>query len=267
MSLATLTFDNWCALDGATAHHRAEEAARRVGGTLAEWESDPARGRVPHRAVIERGGQRFALIPGGEVRVGFDLAAWSPGPEQLASYRAESVAGGFGFDADLSVHLARFLTPRRTVTLPTVLMAVEAEPLPDVPAEVPGLLATRGLRPPTPDEWEHACGAGAETLFRWGDTYPSDCSPYGSGTGPHRLPNAFGLHIGYDVYEAEVTADPGHVHGGDGGEAVCGGYGTFLGWLPLATANHNPGIAEFLQTPDGEDLYEDFSVRPVIELG
>lgn len=181
MSLAAPTFDHWCALDGAAALRHAEEAARHVGGTLTEWESDPARGRVPHRAVIERDGQGFALIPGGEVRVGFDLAAWSPSPGQLASYREESLAGGFGFDADLSTHLAGVLTPRRTVTLPTVLMAVEAEPLPDVPREVPGLLAARGLRPPTPDEWEHACGAGAGTLFRWGDTYPADCSPYGGG--------------------------------------------------------------------------------------
>ncbi|MFF7362984.1 hypothetical protein [Streptomyces sp. NPDC008125] len=267
MSLATLTFDDWCALDGATAHHRAEEAARQAGGTLAEWESDPARGPVPHRAVIERDGQRFALIPGGEVRIGFDVAAWIPTAEQLRSYREETVAGGFGFDAGLSAHLAEVLTPRRTVTLPTVLMAVEAESLSDVPSEVPGLLATRGLRPPTPDEWEHACGAGAENLFRWGDTYPSHCSPYGEGLGPHRLPNAFGLSIGHDVYEAEMTGDPGHVHGGDGGEAVCGGYGTFLGRLPLATANHNPQVAEFLHSPDGEDQYEDFSVRPVIELG
>lgn len=266
MSLATLTFDHWCALDPATAHRHAEEAARRVDGTLAEWESDPARGRVPHRAVIERDGRPFALIPGGEVRVGFDLAAWTPSPEQLHSYREESLAGGFGFDADLSAHLAGVLTPRRTVTLPTVLMAVEAEPLPGVPAEVAGLLAARGLRPPTPDEWEHACGAGAETLFRWGDTYPSDSSPYGDGPGPHRLPNAFGLRFGHSVYEAEVTGDPGHVHGGDGGEAACGGYGTFLTWLPLATANHNPSLAEFLGEPDGEDQYEDFFVRPVIDL-
>ncbi|MGW1061035.1 hypothetical protein [Micromonospora rubida] len=29
--------------------------------------------------------------------------------------------------------------------------------------------ADLGLRPATPDEWEYACGAGATTLFRWGD--------------------------------------------------------------------------------------------------
>ncbi|MCX5396599.1 hypothetical protein [Streptomyces sp. NBC_00102] len=266
MSLTALTFDHWCTLDGATARSRAEEAARQVGGTLAEWESDPALGRVPHRAVIERDGQGFALIPGGEVRVGFDLAAWSPTAEQLRSYREESIAGGFGFDADLFVHLAGVLTPRRTVTVPTLLMAVEAEALSDVPAEVASVLAARGLRPPTPDEWEHAAGAGAETLFRWGDTYPADSSPYGEGAGPHHLPNAFGLRFGYGVYEAEVTSDPGHVYGGDGGEAACGGYGTFLTWLPMATANHNPGLAEFLREPDDEDSDDDFFVRPVVEL-
>ena len=27
------------------------------------------------------------------------------------------------------------------------------------------------------DEWEYICGAGAETLFRWGDHVPCDCYP------------------------------------------------------------------------------------------
>ncbi|MGW2939154.1 hypothetical protein ACWDA7_47270 [Streptomyces sp. NPDC001156] len=56
------------------------------------------------------------------------------------------------------------------------------------------------------------------------------------------------------------------MHGGDGGESVCGGYGTLLAWLPLATANRNPSMAEFVYGPDGEDMYEDFSTRPVLTL-
>ncbi|MEV0822945.1 hypothetical protein [Nonomuraea rubra] len=107
------------------------------------------------------------------------------------------------------------------MTVPTVLMAVTDENLTELPGDMPAVLAGRGLRMPTPDEWEHACGAGADT-----------------------------------------TA----VHGGDGGESVCGGYGHLLAWLPLATANRNPNMAEFVYGPEGEDLCEDFSTRPVLTL-
>jgi hypothetical protein len=103
-------------------------------------------------------------------------------------------------------------------------------------------------------------------LFRWGADCPLDRLPYGDTTGPQHQPNAFGLHIGYGVYRSEVTGDPQVILGGDGGEAVCGGYGTFLSWLPLATAYCNPGLAELVHEPDGESMYKDLSTRPVIEL-
>jgi formylglycine-generating enzyme required for sulfatase activity len=45
-----------------------------------------------------------------------------------------------------------------------------------------------GLRLSTPDEWEYACGAGASTLFRWGDDTPDSGYPYDHRTGPHREP-------------------------------------------------------------------------------
>ncbi|MFE4688896.1 hypothetical protein ACFRH6_02430 [Streptomyces sp. NPDC056749] len=267
MSLADLTFAHWRTLDTAAATRFAEEAARRVDGRLLRVAAAPHLGGTLHNAVIERDGERYALIPGGEVTVGFDVEAWEPSPEQLVSYREESLAGGFGFDEDPRAHLARVMTPPRTAALPTVLMAVEPRKLPELPALVPALLAGQGLRVPGPDEWEHACGAGAGTLFRWGGDVPQGASPYGAGDGPHRRHNALGLHIAYDVYDtAEMTTDPGSVYGGDGGEAACGGYGTLLEWLPLATANRNPATAEFLDGPEGEDMFEDFGVRPVIGL-
>ncbi|WP_405799845.1 hypothetical protein [Streptomyces sp. NBC_01506] len=270
MSLADLTFDRWRTLDRDAAHHHAREAARLADGRLVEFDATPHLGGLLHRAVIERGGQRFALIPGGEVTVGFDLAGWRPLPEQLDSYRTESLAGGFGFDDDLVDHLARYLSPRRTATVPTVLMAVEAHELPEEADSVTDFLLEGGLRLPGPDEWEHACGAGAQTLFRWGSDCPLELSPYGDHddpTGHRRRPNAFGLRIARDVYEAEMTSDPGSVYGGDGGEAVCGGYGAFVGWLPLATANRNPGMAEFINGPEGADMSDEFGIRPVLDLG
>ncbi|MFB6954095.1 hypothetical protein ACFCXP_31065 [Streptomyces niveus] len=270
MSLADLTFDRWRALDRDAAHRLALEAARSADGRLVEFDGAPHLGGVLHRALIERGGERFALIPGGEVTVGFDLEGWRPLPEQLDSYRTESLAGGFGFDDDLAAHLARYLTPRRTAAVPTVLMAVEPWELPDEADSVMEFLGERELRLPAPDEWEHACGAGAQTLFRWGSDCPLDRAPYGENDDPAGLrhrPNAFGLRIARDVYESEATSDPGSVYGGDGGEAVCGGYGAFVGWLPLATANRNPGMAEFLNGPEGDDMGDEFGVRPVLDLG
>ena len=122
-------------------------------------------------------------------------------------------------------------------------MAVEGERLTEPPADLPAVLAERGLRVPTSDEWEHACGAGADTLFRWGDDCPLDRVPYGDRTGPHNEPNAFGLRIAHDTYSTELTSDTGEVRGGDGGESVCGGYGHLLAWLPLATAHTHPDMA------------------------
>ncbi|MEU6272009.1 hypothetical protein ABZ871_06245 [Streptomyces populi] len=265
MSLADLTLDHWRSFDLRTAREVAREAADLVGGRVTAVESTEHLGSPFHRVRIERNAQEFALVPGGTVELGFDADAWRPTAEQTADY-ARSLKAGFGLGPDLRACLTQVLSPRRTVTLAPVLMAVEDEKLIEFPADTPAELAARGLRMPTSDEWEHACGAGARTLFRWGDECPLDRIPYGDRTGPHNQPNAFGLRIAYDTYRTELTSDATAVHGGDGGESVCGGYGTLLAWLPLATANRNPSMAEFVYGPEGEDMCEDFSVRPVLTL-
>ncbi|MDG5805052.1 hypothetical protein P9869_20730 [Streptomyces ossamyceticus] len=265
MSLAGLTLDAWRSFAPTIARQVAQDAAAQVGGRVVRVDTVDHLGAPLHRALIERDGQEFALIPGGRVTLGFDAAAWRPTPEQSADY-AWSVAEGYGYDSDLREHLTQVLSPRRDVVLDAVLMAVEGEHLTEPPAETPAVLAARGLRMPTSDEWEHACGAGAGTLFRWGDECPLDRVPYDDPSGPQHAPNAFGLRIAYDTYTTELTSDPSVVRGGDGGESVCGGYGHLLGWLPLATANVNPSMAEFVYGEDGEDLYEDFTVRPVLTL-
>ncbi|MFD0273057.1 hypothetical protein ACFVHB_03975 [Kitasatospora sp. NPDC127111] len=265
MSLADLSLDRWRAYDLPAARSFAASAADAVGGRVTAVETADHLGAPLHRVRIDRDGQEFALIPGGRVPVGFDLDAWRPTPAQAADYAA-SLSQGFGYGPDLRAHLAQLLSPRRTVTLATVLMAVTDEDLTEAPADLPALLAARGLRPPTADEWEHACGAGAATLFRWGDDCPLDSTPYTSPDGPQRQPNAFGLRIAYDTYRSELSTDPTAVHGGDGGESECGGYGRLLAWLPLATANRNPYTAEFLHGPEGDDLFDSMSVRPVLDL-
>lgn len=265
MSLARLSLDRWRSFELPAARRIAQEAADLVEGRVTVVDTIEHLGAPLHRVRIERNAQEFALVPGGTVTLGFDLDAWQPTPEQAADY-AESLDQGYGYGPDLRAHLTRMLSPLRHVTLATVLMAVESESLAGPPADVPAALAARGLRMPSSDEWEHACGAGAGTLFRWGDDCPLDRIPYEDRVGPQNQPSAFGLRIAHDTYSAELTSDDTAVHGGDGGESVCGGYGALLAWLPLATANRNPSMAEFVYGPDGEDLFEDFTVRPVLTL-
>ncbi|MEQ9319694.1 MAG: hypothetical protein RIF41_11090 [Polyangiaceae bacterium] len=125
------------------------------------------------------------------------------------------------------------------------------------------------FRLPTSDEWEHLCGGGARTLFRWGDHAPCDLYPtdvsrdeaawrrawvmsMGKLERPaegfehtyrmHTAYNGHGLAISGNPYHAELTADPAVRRGGDGGCAICGGSGFFLGWLTLATAYYEPEL-------------------------
>jgi hypothetical protein len=264
MSLAELTLAQWRSLDASAARRIADRAARLTDGRVVAVEPAGHAGDL-HRVRIERDGVEFALIPGGPVTLGLDPDVWRPAPGQEADY-ARSLEQGFGRGPDLRAHLAGVLSPRREAVLPAVLMAVEAEELDGPAPEAAAGFSDRGLRLPSPDEWEHACAAGAETLFRWGDECPLDRVPYDDATGPQSLPNAFGLLIAHDSYSAELSSDPGSIHGGDGGESVCGGYGALLGWLPLATANRNPDMANFAYGPDGEDMYDCFGARPVIPL-
>ncbi|MFY1655782.1 hypothetical protein [Micromonospora sp. WMMD1274] len=126
-------------------------------------------------------------------------------------------------------------------------------------------LASLGLRTATPDEWEWACGAGATTLFRWGDDCPDDGYPYDHRTGPHRQENLWGLAIGQDPYRHEVTTERTVVCGGDGGGATCGGSGFFLGWLTIATAYRDEDFGQWFASDDG--YADEILTRPVVELG
>lgn len=266
MYLADLSLADWRTLDLTGAARFAQQAADQVDGRVVDLRAVEYFGGTLHQVVIEREDGRYALIPGGTSVVGYDVGDWKPSDALLEAYRQETWGGGFGFHADPRDLLRELLSPLRAVSLPALLIAVDSERLGAPAAEMPDLLAERGLRLPTPDEWEHACGAGAATLWWWGEHCPLDRSPDAHTSGPQQQPNAFGLRIARNVHDAELTSEPSVVKGGDAGESVCGGYGGFVQWLALATANRNPGVAEFVHGPEGEKLYEDFSARPVIDL-
>jgi len=117
------------------------------------------------------------------------------------------------------------------------LLAAEDRPL--FHHEALSAVAREGLRLPTSDEWEHACAAGARTLFRWGDDCPAGEYPSEIGDSVwdlHRRPNLLGLHIAHDPYHWEVCAEPGVMRGGDGGKSTCWASGCFSAWIALASA-------------------------------
>ncbi|TCO64504.1 hypothetical protein [Actinocrispum wychmicini] len=126
--------------------------------------------------------------------------------------------------------------------------------------------AERGMRPTSPDEWEYACGAGATTLFRWGDDYAGmyDGYPDDQSAGLDRQPNLWGLVIGQDPYEYERTSDREVPCGGDGGGAAHGGEGVFIQWLTLATAYRDPAHVGWFDPEDDDS--NDIRFRLVVPL-
>jgi hypothetical protein len=217
-------------------------------------------------------GARFALIPGGEVTLGYDRSRpFMPDAENLAEWQSLSQRET---DADWAAFLDRCLTPLRRVTFAPFLLEVEAAPygqmrVPDgEQVERVGTMLRRaygemeggvhfavyqrrllfetlcaelskdGFRPPTSDEWEYACSGGSRALWRWGDEL--DPAPAPDWKSVWTEPNAFGLRIAYDTYESELCGPPPVWRGGDGGVSVCGGEGLLAWQIALASAYYEP---------------------------
>lgn len=266
---ADLTLTAWHGFSDAAAGRVAEAVARETGTVFAGLSGHTYAGRDGRVAFFERDGIRFALVPGATADLGHDAARFAPTARQCDDF-AEAAAD-YGIAVSLRDFVVANTSPARRVTLPALLVAVRSEESESLVATefdggdghrwVLGGLAARGLRPPAPDEWEWACGAGATTLFRWGDEYPE-----GEPDGDVPLltdPNLFGLIIGDDPYRSEFTTDPAVLCGGDGGSALCGGSGAFLSWLAVATAFRDPEQARVIA--EGE-LTEEVPVRPVLAI-
>ncbi|MFC7533838.1 hypothetical protein [Actinoplanes sp. GCM10030250] len=267
MTHADLTLAAWLDLSDDAAGRVAAVIAAGAGASLAGIAAHEYHGRRGRTAFFDRDGIRFALVPGGTARAGYDASRFVPTDRQAADFA--KAAAEWGIDVPLGEYVDRVTSPAREVVLPALLVAVRAEPAESLVSDDSGDdydwmvagLASRGLRPPAPDEWEYACGAGATTLFRWGDDYPEG-EPYGD-VPLLKAPNLFGLVIGDDPYNSEFTTDPEVLCGGDGGSALCGGSGDFLSWLSLATAFREPELAETVA--EGE-LTVETPVRPVVPV-
>jgi hypothetical protein len=218
-------------------------------------------------------GAEFALVPGGQLTLGYDPAR----PPVLDAAGLASWSGSmqdFGMPP-FPEYLGAVLVPARRVVLAPLLVETVARPVDvvlaasaddedddrDIQERVVAALASSGLRLPTADEWEHACAGGSRTPWRWGDRCPSDEEPYGAISFPElRRRNTLGLAIAQNPYEWEYVAEPRQMRGGDGGEALCGGYGAVACWLACASAYRWPLF-------DDDSYLDEGFVRRVAALG
>jgi uracil-DNA glycosylase len=176
-------------------------------------------------ASYAQGGARFILVPGGDVRLG-----WGRGPLALSSEQRDAWRSKFQKDwrtpaPSPEEWLDPYLSPGRNARLVPFLLEVSPDRRArdhlagqtgaDPHALLLASLAGTGLRLPTSDEWEHACAAGARTLFRWGDTWPGQLRA--NERGVLTAPGAFGLPLGTQPGVLELTDDPDVFRGGDGG--------------------------------------------------
>lgn len=188
-------------------------------------------------AYFSKGARELALIPGGTASLG------GKREEALELLEADPWVLDWLEGMGGRVESLLTLTPPRVVELAPFLIerqgwawnsdeASEAEI--DRMEENLRAFGVDGLRLPSGDEWEHACGGGSRGLFRWGSEIGS-CPYEGEDFDLHKAPNAFGLRLPWNTYTCELCSDAS-VRGGDGGSAICGAEPRAMAWLALATS-------------------------------
>jgi hypothetical protein len=247
-----LTLPVWDRLDAQTA----ETVARAVERCLPEpwaflrvaWHARG--GRERHVAVFDWNESEFALVPGGEVTLGYDPERPAPPAELLDEWYEEVRATAEHYPAwsDLTWerYLPDVLSPLRRVRLDPFLVAVRAQPRQHAGgAAERGAIAKQGFRLPSADQWEFACSAGSRSTWHWGD------DPTG---GPPET-NAFGLVIARNTYHQEVLDESGHFRGGDGGQREHGGCARLEWFVPLSSWFRARGVNATQEDWWGSTLY------------
>lgn len=259
-----LSLEIWDQLTAPEQHTVASQVATLLDSSwhLAGLETHWMGTEQHHIAFFTQGNERFALIPGATVVLGYDRShPFVPSPTQQASWNG--TRENFGMPP-LEEFLDRCLTPLRQVAIPPFLLETQARVYDISPVTKERGVTTKHMTPftreeavaalvgtdfrlPTSDEWEYACSAGARTLFRWGDETPELDMPSRDDHTPrwdtHLRPNAFGLTIAAWPYDREYCADPDIMRGGDGGTALHAGVGTFGEWLTLASAFYSHPVS------------------------
>jgi hypothetical protein len=235
----------WDQLDTAGADRAARALERRL----------PAPWRLVGVRDHEAGGQRrsvaffewketeFALVPGGQVLLGYDSSC----PPDLTARDLEDWERARYEYGGLEEHLRTTMTPLRQVVLRPFLMEVTSRQMDSEPIwqsgrivgersveitvrRVRDLACADGFSLPTSDQWEHACRAGTRTFWWWGNALAFPL--------PDR--NAFGLRIAWNTYRSEWCTDPDVYRGGDGGCSSHGGLDGLPTALRLASAYFEP---------------------------
>jgi hypothetical protein len=122
MSHADLDLASWRRLDSAAAQRLAERIADKAGAELVEVRPHQYAGRPGRIALYRLHGTLYALVPGGEVVLGYDGAWFTPIPDQAADY----AAWPDGLPSDIRAFVDFVTSAPRVMHLPTLLVAVEA---------------------------------------------------------------------------------------------------------------------------------------------
>jgi hypothetical protein len=215
-----LTLPVWDALDAQTAETVAKSVERCLPDPwkfvrVARHESGDQKRHVAFFAHKKR---EFALLPGGEVALGFDPKQPEPPAKLLKDWKkqarewAESSPEWKGIT--WKKYLANVLSPLRKVQLAPYLMEVKSSSKDAKTGKAERkAIAKEGFQLPSADQWEFACSGGSRTVWHWGSD-PGEKPPEA---------NAFGLVFIPNTYILEPLAESGDFRGGDGGVRVCGG--------------------------------------------
>lgn len=225
----------------------AERVARMLENRLpAPWrfvrvQEHEAGGQHRSVAFFEWKEAEFALVPGGQVLLGYD-SSQPPDLTEQDWQDWEIVKPHYG---NLEDYIKSTMNPLREVALEPFLLEVmsremDREPIPGqtfghrsvtiTMRQVRDWACTGGFSIPTSDQWEHACRAGTRTFWWWGNRLAFPV--------PER--NAFGLQIAWNTYRWEWCTDPDVYRGGDGGVSCCGGEDGLPTALRLASAYYEP---------------------------